>query len=446
MSDEPGGPAPVISLLPTPRLLGLLLLPALILLAATWVPALLWLALLAGVLAVVAATADLALSAKPRQISLSRSHDALLSIGAENAVAVAVRNDNRQALRFRLRDEAPDAFEPSARVLEGNVRARDEAVLRYTLKPFRRGEYRFGAINLRYGSALGLLERQMRTPTDDRAIVYPDILELRKHTLTARGSEQEVARRTRLRGGTEFERLREYTPDDEYRYIDWNATARLRKPIARQYQTERNQNIILAYDLGRQMTSPYGELLKVDYAINSGIVLGYVGAQRGENVGLLTFNDGVRSYLPPRAGNAQYKRILDALYHAQPEMVEPDYAEAMGHLALRNPRRSLVVVFTDVADRVAGEALLRSAVSLQPRHLPMLVLLADPAVRRYAEETPEDEEGLYRTAVAQRLIEERTALTATLEARGVIVIDVPASRLTVALLDRYLQVKARAAL
>lgn len=409
-------------------------------------PALGWLALLAALLALAAAVLDLRLSARPRQIKLSRSHDALLSLGAQNPITVRVENESPQPLLFRLRDESPDEFETSARVLEGAAPPRQDVSLHYTVRPFRRGEYRFGSINLRYRSALGLLERQLREATNDRAIVYPDILELRKHTLTARGADQEVARRTRMRGGTEFERLREYTPDDEFRYIDWNATARLRKPIARQYQTERNQNIILAYDLGRQMTSPHGDLLKVDYAINSGVVLGYVGSQRSENVGLLTFNDAVRAYLPPRSGNSQYKGILDTLYHAQPELVEPDYAEAMAYLAVRNPRRSLIVIFTDVANKTSGEALLRSVVSLQPRHLPMVVLLMDPVLKRYADEEPKDEDGLYRMAVAQRLLDERVALLKTLEARGVITIDVPAERLTVSLLDRYLQLKARAAL
>jgi uncharacterized protein (DUF58 family) len=436
----------VIPLLPTARLLALLLLPAVILLASTWAPPLGWLALLVALLALVAAGLDLRLSIRPRQVTLSRSHDALLSIGAANTITVRVGNSSSQPLTFRLRDEAPDEFETTPRVLEGAAPPRQDVSLPYTVKPFRRGEYRFGNINLRYRSALGLLERQMKVATEDRAIVYPDILELRKHTLTARGGDQEVARRTRLRGGTEFERLREYTPDDEFRYIDWNATARLRRPIARQFQTERNQNIILAYDLGRQMTSPYGDLLKVDYAINSGVVLGYVGAQRGENIGLLTFNDSVRTYLPPRSGMGQYKRILDALYRAQPELVEPDYAEAMGYVGIRNPRRSLVVVFTDVASKTSGEVLLRSVVSLQPRHLPVLVLLMDPELKRYAEEEPADEDGLYRAAVAQRLLEERSALLKTLESRGVITIDVPAEQLTVSLLDRYLQVKGRGAL
>lgn len=422
------------------------MLPAGILLASTWVPVLGWVALIAFLIALFAALLDVRLSVKPAQITLARSHDALLSIGAQNRIELTVENSSPQMLRYVLRDESPDEFRTSARVLQGVVAPYGIERHAYTLKPFRRGEYRFGGINLRYRGALGLIERQMKHGTSDAAIVYPDILELRKHTLTARGTEQQTDRRTRLRGGAEFERLREYTPDDEYRHIDWKATARVRKPIARQYQTERNQNIMLVFDLGRQMTSPHGELLKVDYAINSGVVLGWVGSQRGENIGLLTFNDAVRAYLPPRTGSGQYRRILDALYRAQPELVEPDYHEAVAYLGVRNPRRSLIIIFTDIADRTAAQTLLASVGSLQPRHLPMIVLLADPNLRRYADAEPRDEDALYRAAVAQRLLDERATLLKSLEARGVITLDVPAEQLTVALLDRYLQIKARGAL
>ncbi len=361
-------------------------------------------------------------------------------------VTVAVENRSPQRLSFVLRDEAPDAFNISPLTQSGSVSPLSRAVLEYTVVPFRRGAYTFGAINLRYTSALGLFERQIRCPTDDTVPVYPDILELRRHTLTARGTEEETYNRMRVRGGTEFERLREYTPDDEFRYIDWKATARAHKPIARQYQTERNQNILLVYDLGRQMTSPYGDLLKADYAINSGVVLSYVGAQRGEKIGLLTFADTVRAYLPPRAGMPQFKRVLDELYKAQPELVEPDYEAALAYATLRSSRRALVVVFTDVADSTSARTLLRSVSLLQPKHLPVVVLLMDPTLRQYADQEPEDEDGLYRTAVAQRLLQERATLARLLETRGVVVIDVPAPSLSVALVDSYLRIKARAAL
>ncbi len=435
-----------MSLLPTPRYLGLLLLPAALLIAATWVPGLRWIALLLVIVALAAGALDRLAAPRARQIEVERRHDPLLSIGRPNRVHVLVRNRSGQVLDLRLRDEAPNQFRTEPLVLEGAVPAHGEAELSYVVTPFRRGEYGFGGVVMRYPGPLGLVEAQVRKPLEEKAVVYPDVLELRRHTLTVRGNEEERQAWTRRRGGTEFERLREYTPDDEFRFIDWNATARVGRPIARQYQTERNQNVLLAFDLGRQMTSQYGELLKVDHAINSGVVLAWVAAQRKENVGLITFKDRVQAYLPPRSGRLQFKRMLDVLYSVQPELIEPDYRAAFQHVALNNPRRSLVVVFTDVADRATARSLLSAISVLQPKHLPLVVLLMDPALRRYSEAEPESEDDIYRVAVAQRLVGEREGLKRTLEVRGMDVLDVPAERLSVSLLDQYLRIKARARL
>ncbi|MDQ3855703.1 MAG: DUF58 domain-containing protein [Chloroflexota bacterium] len=432
-------------LVPRWPVLGLLSLPAVVLAASSAVPGLEALSVVALIAAVAILAIDVGTSPRPSELALHRSRDALLSIGVPNRVVVTVENQSSQPLRFRVRDEAPDAFRTEPLVLRGAVGPWSSVDISYSVTPFRRGEYRFGRIVLRYRTRLGCFYRQMAADRAERAVVYPDILELRKHTLPARGSDEEIARRLRLHGGTEFERLREYTPDDELRYVDWNATARVHRLIARQYQTERNQNIVLMFDLGRQMTSPHGELLKVDHAINSGVVLGYVATQRGENIGLLTFSDTVRSYLQPRSGAAQFRRILDALYAAQPELLEPDYAGAVAYLSTRNPRRSLIVLFSDLSTADSAEELYRALSALKPKHQPLLVLLTDPALARAAESGTEDEAGLYRKAVAQRLRDERTILIRRLETLGIHTLDVPAERLSVALLDAYLTLKARAA-
>lgn len=435
----------MITLLPRRPLLLLALVPGVMLLASSFVQLAASLVVVAVLLVIAAVVADLRLSARPAQLQLSRSYDPLLSIGVENTVTVTVSNLSPRRLRMTVRDEAPGPFETQPLIMHGSVAPWGELELRYTVTPFRRGEYEFGDINLRYQTPLGLMERQMCAAAAERARVYPNIIELRKHTLSNRGSD-EAFQRARFAGGTEFERLREYTPDDEFRRIDWKATARLSKPVVRQLQVEQNQNILLMYDLGRQMTSPYGRLLKLDYAINSGVVLGYVAAQREERLGVLLFQDGVRSYLPPQTGMQQFRRVLEELYNAQPALIEPDYEAAGVYVARRLSQRSLCVIFTDVVDWAGAQSLLRGVGLFQPRHLPMVVLLMDPEIEAYAEEDPPDAAALYRAAVAQRLIDERRAMTRALEARGVIVVDVPASRLSTVLLDQYLQLKSRALL
>ena len=102
--------------------------------------------------------------------------------------------------------------------------------------------------------------------------------------------------------GTDYERLREYLPDDEYRRIDWKATARRRRPVTIEYQTERSQNVIAVVDTGRMMQSPVAEIAKLDYVINAVLLLAYVATGKGDKVGMMTFADDVSHYLSPRAG------------------------------------------------------------------------------------------------------------------------------------------------
>lgn len=431
---------------PTSRLLWLSLAAMVPVAASTFFPPLLWLALALLVLIAVSTARDVILSRRACDFVIHRKHQALLSIGKQNEITLEVENRGSYPLEFRVRDEAPDEFRVEPGILTGFVEPGKIVDLSYEVTPYRRGLYRFGDIVLRHRSALGLADLQVAIKAPEGMPVYPDILELPKHTLRIRGNEEVLQPVATRMGTTEFERLREYQPDDEFRYIDWNATARQGRPIVRQYQTQRNQNIILAFDLGRQMTSQYGELLKVDYAINSGVVLSWVGSERGENVGLLTFGDKVHTYLPPRSGRAHFRRILDQLYAAQPELVEPDYRLALTHLAAQNPKRSLVVIFTDIADRLEGEALVSSLSLLMPKYLPLVVLLMDPAIREASEIIPANGEDLYRLAVTQRLVETRTAAVQAMESKGVSVIDVPAEQLSVALLDTYLMLKSRAAI
>ena len=215
--------------------------------------------------------------------------------------------------------------------------------------------------------------RQHRYPLDAPVKVYPNLLEVRKYELLARRDqlfEIGLKNARRLGEGTEFERLRDYERDDDYRRINWPATARLHKPITTDYQPERSQSVIIMLDAGRLMTAPLGPLSKLDYAINTTLLLAYVAILRGDRVGLLTFADTVMGYWEPDKGRRQFLAILEALYKVQPQQVEADYMKAGAFLSAQRSKRSLVVLFTDIIDRRQADALVRGFGRLAPRHLP----------------------------------------------------------------------------
>ncbi|MCS7191259.1 MAG: DUF58 domain-containing protein, partial [Fimbriimonadales bacterium] len=254
-------------------------------------------------------------------------------------------------------------------------------------------------------------------------------------------------RQRRLRGqGTEFESLREYTPDDEFRRIDWKATARRGKPIVRDYQIERSQHVILLLDAGRTMLAEVEGKRKFDSVLNAALMLAYVAIQMDDKVGALVFADEIDLFSPPQRGRAQVGRLVDALHAVQPRMVESDYLYAATYLARRWRKRSLIALFTDLIDPDASRMALHAIGTLRRQHLCVVITVADPRLHRWSQQTPNEPIELYRRAVATQTLNDRLAAMRTLERMGVHCIDAEPDTLVSALVNYYLQVKARGGL
>lgn len=436
----------------TPRALWLLLPAALLLAAGAWWG---WAALLALLWVVVwgaAMLADWRMTPDVAAWNLSRHHDERLSLAAPNRIAVHIQRRGRgPELPVWLRDDFPAAFalEDSGHILTGNSVPGQPLVLHYTVRPPRRGDYHFGDLHLRWRSTLGLLLRQASFAATAPVKVYPNLVDVRKYDLLLRRNRlwEMGLRATRLHGrGNEFERLRDYSPDDDYRRINWQATARRGKPISVEYETERSQTVIALLDTGRMMRSPVGDVAKLDYAINAVLLLGYVAAQKGDRVGLLAFDDAPHTWITPRSGKAQFHRLLAQLYAVESHPVEPDYTAAVAYVATKQAKRSLVLLFSDLTGALYTQTLVGQLAHLQRRHLVLLVTLRDPTVQAMARQEVEDSATLYRRTVAERLLEERQMTLEQLQRQGVLTLDVPADELSIAVINRYLELKAHAML
>jgi uncharacterized protein (DUF58 family) len=430
----------------TRRFLIVLLLAAPLIAGGNWIPALEWVG--AGYALAVCALGvlDWRLGAVRALLEPEREHDQRLSLGADNLIQVHVRSRAGRALRLWLRDEAPDEFVVDRRTLDGTAPAHGVLTLTYHVRPVRRGDYQFRDINLRWLCPLGLVIRQARYPAAAGVKVYPNLLDVRKYDLLLKRNQlyEMGLRHTRNLGrGTEFERLREYQHDDEYRRIDWAATARRGKPIVREFETERSQTVVAVLDAGRLMRSPVGDMAKLDYAINAVLLLAYVATGKGDKLGLLAFADEVQRYLAPRQGRPQFYRMLEALHGVSAQAVEPDFVRALSYLAVKVRRRSLIVIFTDLSSGQASDALVGQVAALRPRHLPLVVTISDPAVVDRAGARPAAPLDVYQRAAAERLLDERAAVLETLRRRGVLTLDVPAASLSIEVVQRYLDLKSR---
>ena len=372
--------------------------------------------------------------------------DPELSVGAPNRVAVAVRNPFSRALRLRVRDEVPASFRVDRREAALAIPAGGELSLDYVARPRYRGTFAFGDIHVRAAGPLDLVERQSVARAAAPANVYPDLREIRRYDITTRrGLAYDAGqRRARIPGaGSVFERLREYSPDDDPRSISWTATARHGRPISVEYETERQQRVVVVIDSGRMMAGTLGELTKLDHAVNTALMLAYVATAKGDEVGILSYADEVRSFVPPRRGRRQFLRITEALRRLEVTTVESEPRSAFEFIRARAARRALVVLFTDLVDTDASRGLVASVTRLAGNNLVLCCVLADPRLAELARDAPASTAAMYERTVAQTVLEDRARVLAVLRQRGIHTIDVPSDRLTVAVIQRYLELKKR---
>jgi uncharacterized protein (DUF58 family) len=430
--------------IPSRRLVGALGLPLLLSLWVWFEPG--FLQYLLGLDAAILLVALLdALTVRRTLLSVERDAPGVLSIGAANPIRFLIRSRARRALALTLDDGLFMHARVDGLPARGQIAAHSSLTLEYRLFPERRGAYELGPCRLRQPSLLGLWTRQIELSERLPVRVYPDLVQLRRYELMARENRAaDLARATRRKGGeTEFARLRDYSPDDEYRSIDWKATARRHKLTAREYQLESNQELVFMLDAGRMMSAEVQGLTQFDHALNAALMLGHVAARTGDRVGLLAFGTGLEAYVPPGRGQKAAGRLIQAAYDLHPQLVESDYESAFRTLAIRQQKRALVVLFTQVVDDAVAKMLLLGCRALSRRHLPLVVLFRDLDVDGLLRPVRDDRNELYVRAAAAELARWRAGFIRDLRHGGALVLDVGPKELTVKLIERYFEIKAR---
>jgi uncharacterized protein (DUF58 family) len=430
------------------RLFYLLIASSLIILSLSWGrPRLRWVALAYDVVLIILAIVDARRSQLPKTVRIAREFSGRFAVGAETDVSVNIQNAGAHAISVVVKDEYPPQMKLSGlREAHISVDAQTSAALVYGLTPARRGRFEFGQIAVRFLSSWNLVWCDTRAGEAVAVKVYPNMRRAREAELKALGARSLVAshRKTSWRGeGREFESLRDYVRGDELRHISWSATARRGKLTTRQYQIERDQTILIALDGGRLMTARIEQETKLDSAVHAALALMSAAARAGDNAGLLVFGRKIKSFLPPSRGRDHMDAALEALYSVEPEMIEPSYSHAFEFIAAHSKRRSLVVLLTDLVDEEGSKELLTSLRLLRPRHLPLVVTIADRDLKAVVSTVPVDARALFTQSVAEEIMHLREAALRLVESQGGLALDVTAAALAPALLEKYLQVKER---
>ena len=409
-------------------------------------PSALDLLVLADVLVVAVVLVDGALATAPRRVVVTRDAPGIYSAGREGEVVYRWKNAGRRTTRLVVREVRPAVLggvQPARRVsLAGDAVARE----RLSVHPERRGRGAEGWFAIRSVGSLGLGYRKGRVDAPWSVRVYPSLPAGRLHASVAEAARRRDAGLRAIRHpgeGRQFESLREWVPGDDTRRIDWKATARRRKVIARQYEEERRQQVLLVLDAGRLLAEELEGESRFEYAVRAALLLALAAVYHDDNVGVMVFADRVLHYVAPERGRRGLRRVFDALSDAEPSLVEPDYPAAFRHLAIHNRKRALTVLFTDAIDRTASEALVRNVASLRPRHLPLVVTLRNPELDAVAAVRPTRATEAYRKAAAEELLTAREGALAQMRQAGALVLDVEARRASSAVVERYLELKRR---
>lgn len=380
---------------------------------------------------------------------VSRLVDEKLSLGAQNLVKLRVRNASFARLTGALRDEFPEDFDACGNVIKIDIAPRSASDMTYSVVQPHRGDFSFGDSYMRLYGPLGLLIRQIKFHTAKDVKVYPNILDLRRYEISLHRNRvaQPGQKTMRCHGrGTDFESLREYLTDDEFRTIDWKASARRGKLISRQYQEEKSQNIMILMDCGRVMGPVIDGLSRLDWSINAAMMLAHVAAMKGDKVGLMAFGEEIHAYTPPKSGKSQTLNLLRMTYNLQSASGDSNYFRAFPFFSRKWTRRSLAVVFTELDDPEASKPLISQIGSLTKKHLVMVVAMSDPKLVKASKREPVNREDVFEAAVAKQVIQFRKQAAAQLARAGAIVLDVPPNMFTPAVVNQYLRIKSAARL
>ncbi|HEY3804149.1 MAG TPA: DUF58 domain-containing protein [Kofleriaceae bacterium] len=405
-----------------------------------------WIAYLGG--AAILLGIDFVLGLPKRRLRVDSELPEQLFIGETGVAKLSISTRRKRAAVLELIAELDDDLEPQPpmqAILQPGERGASSTI-ELPLVPRRRGEHGIRALHMRWTGPLGLLERRVAIDVDKRVGVVPNLGAVRAIALRMFADRSFMAGlkvERYLGDGTEFESLREYVPGLDHRAIDWKSSARHRKLLCQEFRAERNHQVVLAVDAGQLMAEPVSGVPKLDHAINASLLLGWFCLRTGDRVGLLGFDEKVRTWAEPQGGMHAFARLQALSAEIDYRRVETNYTLTLADLSTRLKRRSLVVLFTDFLDTVTAELMIENVTRLARRHLVLFVAVKDPSVDRRALARPRDLESLHEAVVATGFAREREIVLERLRRAGAFCIDAAPNEFSMALVNRYIEIKRR---
>jgi uncharacterized protein (DUF58 family) len=383
-----------------------------------------------------------------RKVSLtaSRVTAKVLSLGDDNPVELSLKNNSSIFLNVMLLDELPEQFQIRDFKRELKLQPGQSDKHTYRLRPLTRGAYAFGDLHCFIHSALGLVKRRITFPVSEVIPVYPSIIQMKRFELKSfiRTSEEYgVKRMQRIGHSYEFEHIKQYVAGDDYRSINWKATGRRAQLMVNQYEDEKSQQVYCLLDRSRVMHMPFEGLSLLDYAVNASLVISNIVLQKQDKAGLITFSDKIGTALKAERSKQQLKHILEALYKEEEQPAEANY-ELMYIGARRFIKgRSLVFLFTNFESEYALQRVIPQLRKINRQHLLVVVFFENTEISNFAKQPSENLEDVYAQITAEDYAYNKMQLTQQLKQFGIMSILTKPENLTVATINKYLELKSR---
>jgi uncharacterized protein (DUF58 family) len=369
-----------------------------------------------------------------------------LSNGDPNPIKITIRNGYAFAISCEFIDEVPVQFQWRDVKYTSKIDAGSELVLEYILHPKQRGEYQFGVLRAFIHGPLGLVIRRMSLCTPKKCKVYPGFLQMRRFELLAatdRLTEAGIKSVRRLGHQMEFDQIREYVNGDDYRTLNWKSTALKAKLMVNQYQDEKSQPIYSIIDMGRNMKMPFGGMQLLDYAINASLVISNIAMLKQDKAGILSFNTGISGFLPAERKNMYLIRIMEMLYKQETQFGESDYEKLYAFVSHRIRQRSLLILYTNIESNVSAARIKPALLRLAGSHPLLVVFFENTEIASLLDEPAKNTEEIYIKTIALQLMEEKRQFVKELNRYGIYALLTTPEKLSVNLINRYLEFKAK---
>jgi uncharacterized protein (DUF58 family) len=429
---------------PAPLLIRLAVILAASALLVAAVPELVWVLVVAIVVLAIFAFVEAFVLRRVR-FDVERREKVALPLDERETTTITLTTNATRKLRITARQRWPEIVEPRSIVKEAIVRPGEQLALDFEARGVARGTATIEPLHLAV-TTFGLIERITSAGPSTTVHVLPNLRAVaRMHKRLNEYALRSLGARTapKIGKGRDFDRLRDYVRDDDYRDVAWKASARHGRLIVREFRMERSQDVLLCIDEGHRMAARVEQITRLDHAVNAAVLISYICNRMEDKIGILSFDTAVDKGLPSHRGTSHLRAITSYVSQLAAEYRHTDYLALAASLRRRLRHRTLIVILTVLPEREERHDLLRAVTMLAPQHLPLFVTLTDRDLRAQAELLPSDANELSRTLVARDLWLGRAELTRELRARGAMVVESTANDWGVDAVNAYIDIKRR---